>query len=282
MARYRKIETRIWNDHKFNNLSDDGKLVFFFLLTHPHQTAIGAMRATIPGLASELGWKIERFQKALAEGYLKSMLRYDEKASFIWLPNFLKYNQPESPNVVKSWEHALDYLPECSLKNVLILQVKTFISSLSSTFQEALPEAFNKAMANQEPEQEPKQEQEPKNQSMSDKPDDITLDDFFKNAQPSKTANAELKVQAIEVLQFLNEKTGRAYRPVDINLKLITARLKSGATVASCFQVIAKKTREWKSDPKMSEYLRPATLFNATKFEQYVGELVTPTEATAV
>jgi uncharacterized phage protein (TIGR02220 family) len=84
------------------------------------------------------------------------------------------------------------------------------------------------------------------------------------------------KLQAIELLQFLNEKTGRAYRPVDTNLKFIMARLKTGATVMNCRQVIAKKTREWKGNVIMDEYLRPATLFNAVKFEQYMGELVIP------
>jgi uncharacterized phage protein (TIGR02220 family) len=90
--------------------------------------------------------------------------------------------------------------------------------------------------------------------------------------------DSQFQSQAQEILEFLNEKTGREYRPVDTNLKLIIARLKSGATVGKCFQVIAKKTREWKNDPKMAEYLRPATLFNATKFEQYIGELVLPQE----
>lgn len=80
--------------------------------------------------------------------------------------------------------------------------------------------------------------------------------------------------QAREVLKFLNEKTGRAYKPVKANLGLIAARLKEGATVTECRQVIAKKSREWASDERMAEYLRPATLFNATKFAQYVGELV--------
>ena len=73
----------------------------------------------------------------------------------------------------------------------------------------------------------------------------------------------QLKTQALEILQFLNEKTGRAYRPLDANLKLIIARLKTGASVMDCRQVIAKKTREWKGDSKMSEYLRRVTLFNA-------------------
>ena len=79
---------------------------------------------------------------------------------------------------------------------------------------------------------------------------------------------------AREVLGFLNAKTGRHYQPVDANLKLIVARLKEGASVADCRAVVAKKCREWSADEKMGSYLRPATLFNATKFAQYRGELL--------
>ena len=79
--------------------------------------------------------------------------------------------------------------------------------------------------------------------------------------------------QAREVLEFLNAKTDRHYQPVDANIRLIVARLKEGASVADCRAVVAKKCREWSTDEKMSDYLRPATLFNATKFAQYRGEL---------
>jgi uncharacterized phage protein (TIGR02220 family) len=37
--------------------------------------------------------------------------------------------------------------------------------------------------------------------------------------------------------------------------------------------VIGRKTAKWKGDAKMEEFLRPATLFNRTKFAQYLGEL---------
>ena len=54
MGRYRKIDPRIWNDEAFRALSDRGKLVFLFILTHPHMTSLGAMRASTLGLAAEL------------------------------------------------------------------------------------------------------------------------------------------------------------------------------------------------------------------------------------
>src|SRR5688500_3868346 len=146
MARYRKVDSRIWNDKKFCELTDAGKLAFLFVLTHPHMTALGAMRATLPGLAEEMHWTDEAFAEALQEAFLKGMAKHDQKASFLWLPNFLKYNRPESPNVVKAWGDAFDLLPECSLKTELSHHVKAFLKGLSEGFQEALPEALSKGM----------------------------------------------------------------------------------------------------------------------------------------
>ena len=77
---------------------------------------------------------------------------------------------------------------------------------------------------------------------------------------------------AIALLDYLNEKTGRSYRAVKANVSLITARLNE-STVEECRAVIDAKVSAWQRDEKMREYLRPATLFNATKFANYVGEL---------
>lgn len=85
-----------------------------------------------------------------------------------------------------------------------------------------------------------------------------------------------LNPEANQILDFLNAKTGRRYRPVKSNLRMIAARLKEGATVAECKQVIAMKAREWGADERMEPYLRPATLFNATNFAQYQGALGVP------
>lgn len=181
MGRYRKIDTRIWNDGKFRRLSDDGKLAFFFLLTHPHMTSLGAMRATIPGLASEIGWPVRRLTESLSEAFRKGIAEHDSEASFVCLPNFLKYNGPESPNVVKSWADSLDLIPECRGKAVLLQRVKGFAEALPEAFAKALPEAFRKGMPNQEPEQEPEQEQEQKQDTP--KPpagDSVFFEEFWK------------------------------------------------------------------------------------------------------
>jgi len=98
---------------------------------------------------------------------------------------------------------------------------------------------------------------------LSGKPDDAPVN-----------GKKKLSEACVEVLEFLNEKTGRNYKPVKANITLIAARLKEGATVVECRQVIAKKCREWRDDPTREIYLRPKTLFNATNFANYQGELV--------
>ena len=88
----------------------------------------------------------------------------------------------------------------------------------------------------------------------------------------AKQATNSYTQQAAEILAYLNSKTSRAYRPTEANIRLIVSRLKEGATVAECKKVIDRKTGQWRNDEKMFEFLRPATLFNATKFSQYQGE----------
>lgn len=78
---------------------------------------------------------------------------------------------------------------------------------------------------------------------------------------------------AEEVLNYLNEKTGKKFQAVNGSLKFIESRLREGATVDQCHAVIDLKCLSWLKDSKMKDYLRPQTLFNAEKFAAYVGEI---------
>lgn len=87
----------------------------------------------------------------------------------------------------------------------------------------------------------------------------------------------ELRKQAVAVLDFLNQKAGKNYQAVKANVDLIVALLKQGATADDMRAVIAKKCREWKGNPEVDQYLRPATLFGPKNFwAKYQGELVPP------
>jgi uncharacterized phage protein (TIGR02220 family) len=95
-----------------------------------------------------------------------------------------------------------------------------------------------------------------------------------KESKKSKALSGSTPDPAVlEVLEFLNRKAGRHYRPGIVNRRFIAGRLKDGATVAQCKAIISRRAAKWKGDPKMDEYLRPKTLFGRENFEQYLGEL---------
>jgi uncharacterized phage protein (TIGR02220 family) len=81
------------------------------------------------------------------------------------------------------------------------------------------------------------------------------------------------EVEAKEVLEYLNQKSGKKFQPVNGSLHFIKARLSEGATIDQCRGVIDLKCSAWLRDAKMKDYLRPQTLFNAEKFAAYVGEI---------
>lgn len=73
------------------------------------------------------------------------------------------------------------------------------------------------------------------------------------------------------ILDDLNAKGGFRYRPGAANIALIKARLNEGYTLED-FQIVHDKMiAQWGSDDVMHQYLRPATLYCASKFEGYLN-----------
>jgi hypothetical protein len=174
MSYYRKIDVRIWNDDKFRKLSHNGKLVFIMLITHPVMTALGAMRATREGLGAELKMHPEAFEEAFGEVMAQGLALYDESAPCIFLPNFVRYQAAESPNVIKAWAKQLEWIPECELKVRAVASVQAYTEGLSEGFREAFQKAFQQAYPKTSPNQKaqsrkgncrPSQEEEGNNDS---------------------------------------------------------------------------------------------------------------------
>jgi uncharacterized phage protein (TIGR02220 family) len=76
----------------------------------------------------------------------------------------------------------------------------------------------------------------------------------------------------IEIVDYLNQKANTNYKVSSKKTReLIKARWNDGYDVSEFKKVIDIKTTEWLKDPKMSNYLRPETLFG-TKFESYLNQ----------
>lgn len=89
--------------------------------------------------------------------------------------------------------------------------------------------------------------------------------------QPCKIKKASKDIlQEKEIIDYLNEKAKTRYTACKSNTKFIAARLKE-YSLEDLKSVIDCKCKEWKGT-NMEMYLRPETLFNATKFESYYNQ----------
>lgn len=152
MARYRKIDPRIWNDAKFMRIGPMGQMLFLYVLTHPNMTMLGMLRSTKEAIAFERGWDLSAYNQVFDLALTLGLIEYDT-VGLIACPNFLKYNEPESITVVKSWGKIQDFLPECDLYFKYLKRAKEYCQKRGQAFENAFNEAF--AEAKFEPNLEP-------------------------------------------------------------------------------------------------------------------------------
>lgn len=198
MARYRKIDTRIWNDRKFRELDDKSKLAFFLVLTHPDTNQLGMLRSRSVALAMELGWHPDVMSDAILTLCRMDMLMVDDKAGFIFIPNFLKYNPPNGPNAVKGWAGLIDLMPECDLLSRALVYLKPTIFGLSEGVRSAIPDDIKNAISHaiqdgitddkEMPSRIQEQEQE---QDISITSKDVIVETAVSDPQPSESEKVE-------------------------------------------------------------------------------------------
>lgn len=91
------------------------------------------------------------------------------------------------------------------------------------------------------------------------------------NSLLKEIENYQDKDLAVEVLDLFNQVNGTQYRN-DEKIRAII-RNQPKATFDQFASIIYHKKETWGNDPKMKEYLRPATLFGSVnKFKTYLDD----------
>lgn len=75
-----------------------------------------------------------------------------------------------------------------------------------------------------------------------------------------------------EVLDVLQQESGKRFTLDGAQAGYVRARLKSGATVVELSLVAAHRSVLWRDDPKMRQYLRPETVFCNKHWEAYLQD----------
>jgi hypothetical protein len=163
--------------------------------------------------ALDLGWSREGFSKAFAEVLSRvgpKALCWDEKNLLIYFPNWLRYNPPSNPNIVKSWRTVLDDLPEDSpLINKWLRITEHRLKGFKKPFGKAFDECFGEGYRHQEQEQEQEQEQDGKDtQQTTPAPEKMTwkLERLFKVKFTDKMGSPPPKVINQTTLEDIEEQ----------------------------------------------------------------------------
>jgi len=99
-------------------------------------------------------------------------------------------------------------------------------------------------------------------------------DNKEKEEEKQRTENREQQEEQLpydEIITYLNDKCCTRYKATKSTKELIHARIEEGFTKDDCFTVIDNKVATWKGT-EWEKFLRPDTLFRASKFQGYLNE----------
>lgn len=92
----------------------------------------------------------------------------------------------------------------------------------------------------------------------------------YSRAPEKNESKNGVKIPYQEIIDYLNQKTGKKFRNTATNQKKIKPRFEEGFTLNDFKKVIDNQVSSWKGT-EWERFLRPDTLFRASKFEGYLN-----------
>lgn len=127
MREYGKIHSSFWTSQDIRDVGEDGRTLAAYLLTSPHSNMLGCFRIPPAYVSEDLKWPMERVQEGFAKLSSKGFATLSEGSFWIVIHKFLKWNQPENPNVVKAAIKLFDQIPDgCGVKPLLAKAIKEY------------------------------------------------------------------------------------------------------------------------------------------------------------
>ncbi len=227
------------------------------------------------------------YQNILLKLYLKS-LKSEGRLAF---KNTIPYNAEMLASLTRhqvgTVERALEIFKELELIEILdngaiyMLDIQNFIGESSKeadrirAYRKRIEEEKDKLVTNVQDNSykcttNVHQRLEIRDKSLEFKDKDIYI---VEQNEKNDIKKQKLLDDIYPLIDYLNLKSNKNFRKSnDTAIKLLNARLNDGYTVDDIKYVIDVKCSQWLESPDFNKYLRPETLFNKTKFENYINE----------
>jgi hypothetical protein len=149
MAKYRKVDPRIWNDEKFQSLPPADKLLAVYCLT-AQANRIGIFKFSVALASEDLGMPADEVRERLDRVCHTLSWPLDSSRRVLYFPTWWKYNNPGSPKTLVGILSDVHDVPQTPL----LEQFKHNTKHLSDSLSDTLCDFFVKGMPSQEQEQE--------------------------------------------------------------------------------------------------------------------------------
>jgi hypothetical protein len=170
MARYRKVDPRIWGDENFRPLSKEEKLVALYILSGDQTNPIGIFCFSQAKCAEDLDISLQDFDRIFSKVLKVFRWKFDRKRKVLYIPTWWKYNTPENPNVLKSFAPFIQGLPQTYLYKHFASNLRHLAETFHESFRETFPEHLeesSKALGKASPKACPKPSGNSKSNSKS-------------------------------------------------------------------------------------------------------------------
>lgn len=131
-SRYSKVFVKIWHSKDFRMLSEEGKMLFLYLLTSPHRNMGGFYYLPLPYLCFDVGLDEGRVSKAFEELTDKDMALYDYNTQVVLIKKWFCYNPIENENQAKGLNKQLAEIPKSKLFKPFVNCVKEYSQYIES------------------------------------------------------------------------------------------------------------------------------------------------------
>ena len=262
----RIVDVGFWTDDKVIDMfSPEDKLFMLYLMTNPHTTQLGIYAINIKIMAFELGYSTDAIKVLIDRFENKyNMIRYSEEYKEIAIKNYLKHS------IIKGGKPVEDLLLK-EISNVKDVNSLIFVYD-NLKYCETINDTVKKILEYINP-----------NEKENDKQNDNDNDNENEKSYPQSyndSCHDSLSNISAEIISRLNELTGSNFKSSGKATKDLIKNLLKEYTKEDILMVVDKMCYKWGNDAKMSEYLRPSTLFRRSNFENYYGMKVQANEMT--
>ena len=304
MATCRNVYLSFWTDTKVcDQFSPEDKYFMLYLLTNKYTNLCGCFKISIGQIASDLGYNkdsVERVLERFDREY--GIACFDSTTSELFVRNWHKYNWTSSPKLDSALFKEIESVKNDEFHDCLVdvfnerETAKIKIAYRIHTVSIPYPYGINTVSESENASSLPDDyiynasseenvtnvptptnyvdvtTQETNNGKYINKQKDTDIEKIQKKkAAPEERRDPAVESVIDETIAYLNSHAGKRYLArAEPNREFVRARIKDGYGFDDFKFVIENQWKEW-SGTSSEKYMRPETLFNATKFQSYIN-----------